>query len=182
MPDPDLSLVAQRVRAGDRAAFRSLVEHTAGDLFRLAARLLGNGADADEVLQDAYLKAYRALSDGQFDGRSAVRTWLYRVVTNTALDALRRRAVRPAGDDRELEAARVDPGEGAEAHLALSELGRWLDELPPDQRAALVLCSVQGLTSAEAAAVLGVSEGAVEQRLVRARAALRRRRGNDDDV
>ncbi len=85
--------------AGDRAAFRSLVEHTAGDLFRLAARLLGNGADADEVLQDAYLKVFRALSDGQFDGRSAVRTWLYRVVTNTALDALRRRAVRPGTND-----------------------------------------------------------------------------------
>lgn len=180
MTDPDLSLVAQRVRAGDRAAFRSLVEHTQADLYRLAARLLGNAADADEALQEAYVKAFRALSDGQFDGRAKLRTWLYRVVTNVALDALRRRAARPAGDDSELDAAQVDPG--ADAHLALAELSRWLDELPPEQRAALVLCSIEGLTNAEAAVVLGVSEGAVEQRLVRARATLRRRRGSDDEA
>ncbi len=176
---PDLSLVARRVRSGDTAAFRALVEHTQGDLFRLAARLLGSAADADEVLQDAYMKAYRALCDGKFDGRAGVRTWLYRVVTNTALDALRRRAVRPAGDDAELETA-VDSAPGADAQMALAELARWLDELPLEQRAALVLCGFEGLTNREASAVLGISEGAVEQRLVRARATLRERRGRDE--
>lgn len=179
MSSPDLSLVARRVQRGDSAAFRSLVEHTQGDLYRLAARLMGSAADAEEVLQEAYLKAYRALCDGNFDGRAAVRTWLYRVVTNSALDALRRRAVRPAGNDAGLDAA-VDSAPGADVHLALAELARWLDELPLDQRAALVLCAVEGMTNREASAVLGVSEGAVEQRLVRARATLRQRRGRDD--
>ncbi|MCC6900482.1 MAG: RNA polymerase sigma factor [Polyangiaceae bacterium] len=180
MTEPDLSLVARQVQRGDGAAFRTLVERTQGELFRLAARLMGNTADADEVLQDAYVKAHRALSAGQFDGRAMVRTWLYRVVTNTARDALRRRAARPAGDDRELEAAGVDSGRGADARLALAELSRWLDELPIEQRAALVLCSVEGLTNSEAAAALGVSAGAVEQRLVRARATLRKKRGGDE--
>ena len=178
MSELDLSLVARRVRAGDRAAFRTLVEHTQSDLFRLASRLMGNTADAEEVLQEGYVKAYRALSDGQFEERSKVRTWLYRVVTNVALDALRRRAARPAGDDEEL--AGLSTGAATDAQLALAELGRWLHELPSDQRAALVLCAIEGFTSSEAGAVLGVTEGAVEQRLVRARAALRRRRGNDD--
>lgn len=180
MTEPDLSLVARQVQRGDRAAFRSLVEHTQRELFRLAARLMGNTADADDVLQDAYLKVHRALGDGQFDGRSSLRTWLYRVVTNTALDALRRRAARPAGDDRELAASRVDAGRGAESQVALAELARWLDDLPVEQRAALVLCGVEGLTNGEAAEVLGVSPGAIEQRLVRARATLRKKRGGDD--
>lgn len=179
MPAPDLSLVAQRVRAGDRAAFRALVEHTERDLYRLAARLMGSEDDGAEVLQDAYLKAYRALAEGRFDGRAELRTWLYRVVTNVALDALRRRAVRPRGTERGLERERVEPV--ADASLALSELGAWLEELPAEQRAALVLCSIEGLSSSEAAEVLGVSEGAVEQRLVRARVALRKRRADDDD-
>lgn len=178
MSQLDLSLVARRVRAGDRAAYRTLVEHTQADLFRLAARLMGNTADAEEVLQEGYIKAFRALSDGQFQERSNVRTWLYRVVTNVALDALRRRAARPLGDDAALDG--LPSGGATEAELALSELSRWLDELPPEQRAALVLCAIEGFTSGEAAAMLGVTEGAVEQRLVRARAALRRRRGNDD--
>lgn len=180
MTEPDLSLVARQVQRGDRAAFRSLVEHTQRELFRLAARLMGSTADADDVLQDAYVKVHRALGDGQFDGRANLRTWLYRVVTNTALDALRRRAVRPAGDDRELPALGAESCGGAEAQVALSELSRWLDELPVEQRAALVLCSVEGLTNSEAAEVLGVSPGAVEQRLVRARATLRKKRGGDD--
>lgn len=180
MSEPDLSLVAKKVRAGDRAAYRTLVERTERALFRLAARLLGNEADAEEVLQEAYVKAFTALTDGSFDGRAQVQTWLYRVVTNTALDALRRRKARPRGDDSALEKLVGDAGNDPEARLALAELGRWLDELPAEQRAAVVLCSVEGLTNPEAAEVLGVSAGAIEQRLVRARATLKGRRGNDD--
>lgn len=182
MSDPDLRLLAQRVRGGDRAAYRILVDRTAQPLFRLAARLLGNEADAEDALQEAYVKAYRALEGGRFDGRSEVRTWLYRIVTNAALDALRRRAVRPAGDDAPLAGLPDDGHASPDARIALREFDAWLGELPPDQRVAMVLCGVEGLSNAEAADVLGVSAGAVEQRLVRARATLRQKRGADDEA
>jgi RNA polymerase sigma-70 factor (ECF subfamily) len=178
--EADLSLVARRVTSGDRAAFRVIVEATQNNLFRLAARIMGNTADAQDVLQEAFVKAYRALCDGRFDGRSAVGTWLYRIVSNSALDALRRRAVRPVED--EAQAMTETEPATAEEHMALRELSEWLGELPPEQRVALVLKAVEGRTTPEIAEILGTSEGAVEQRLVRARAILRKRRGEDDDA
>ncbi len=172
----DLSLSARRVARGDPAAFRTIVEHTEQQSYRLAARILGSTADAEDVLQEAYVKAYRALSEGRFDERAGVQTWFRRIVTNACIDALRRRAARPAGEDTALENGRFDSGLDPEARAALSELGSWLDDLPPEQRAALVLCAVEGLTAPEAADALACTVGAVEQRLVRARSALRRRR------
>jgi RNA polymerase sigma-70 factor, ECF subfamily len=174
-----LETAAARVADGDLAAFREVVSHTSATLYRLASRLMGSTADAEDSLQDAYLRAFDALRARRFDGRSDVRTWLYRIVTNACLDGLRRRRVRPvpAGD---LHEGSFDGQVPADARLALRELDRWLGELPADQRAALVLRFVEGLTSAEVAEILGCSEGAVEQRLVRARASLRQR-GQDDD-
>ena len=176
----DLTVAAEQVEAGDRSAFRIIVEQTQAPLFRLAARMMGGTADAEDTLQEAYVKAYRALTDGQFDHRSSVRTWLYRVVVNTAIDALRRRAARPPLEDVAPEMAKFDPGRGAEAQLALREIGDWLEDLPAEQRAAMVLTAIEGMTTNEAAKILGCSEGAVEQRLVRARATLRKRRGDDE--
>lgn len=150
------------------------------ELFRLAARMAGSHADGEEILQDAYLKAHGALLAGKFEARSSPRTWLYRVVANTALDWLRRRAVRARSVEHLSDQPPSNDGARVEALVALRELGRWLDLLPLDQRAAIVLCGVEGLTTAEAARVLGASEGAVEQRLVRARTTLRRRRHDVD--
>lgn len=172
---PDLEAAAARVVAGDLQAFGEIVERTSHELVRLAARLVGSLPDAEDVVQDAYVSAYRALGAGRFDGRSSVKTWLYQIVTHRAIDALRSTARRP------IAAAHVDelaPGAGnAEAQLALMELSDWLECLPAEQRAAVVLKSVQGFSSKETADILGCSEGAVEQRLVRARATLRARRG-----
>jgi RNA polymerase sigma-70 factor (ECF subfamily) len=135
--------------------------------------MLGSVVDAEDVVQEAYVKAYKALTTGEFDGRSNVSTWLYRIVTNQAIDAMRGRARRPKptdmADDSTSDLA------SAEEKLALAELADWMDELPADQRAALVLKAVEGMTSPEIAEVLQCSEGAVEQRLVRARATLRKR-------
>jgi len=174
-----LETAATRVAEGDLAAFRDVVTQTSATLYRLAARLMGNTADAEDALQDAYLRAFNALRARRFDGRSDIRTWLYRIVTNACLDGLRRRRVRPvpAGD---LPDGSFDGQVPAEARMALRELDRWLGELPADQRAVLVLRFVEGLTSAEVAEILGCSEGAVEQRLVRARASLRLR-GQEND-
>ncbi|HKO51847.1 MAG TPA: RNA polymerase sigma factor [Polyangiaceae bacterium] len=170
-----LEKAVDRVLSGDRSAFQQIVDATSQKLVQLGARIMGNQADAEDVVQEAYVKAYRALTAGEFDRRSSTNTWLYRIVVNGAIDAKRSRKRRAEASDE-----RVDPGwDGAaraEARLALAELDDWLRALPPDQRAALVLQSMEGLNNTEIAQVMGVSEGAVEQRLVRARASLRQKR------
>ncbi|HEY5375702.1 MAG TPA: RNA polymerase sigma factor [Polyangiaceae bacterium] len=171
-----LEKAVDRVLAGDRAAFQQIVDTTSQKLVRLGARIMGNQADAEDVVQEAYVKAYRALTAGDFDRRSSTSTWLYRIVVNGAIDAKRSRSRRhETTDDVQIEPG-WDGAAFAEARLALSELDEWLAALPPDQRAALVLQSMEGLNNTEIAQVMGVSEGAVEQRLVRARATLRSRR------
>ncbi|MEM1033885.1 MAG: sigma-70 family RNA polymerase sigma factor [Myxococcota bacterium] len=171
----DLELQAARVARGDRAAFRVIVEHTQVPLHRLATRLVGNPAEAEDVLQEAYVKAFRALTADRFAGDAALSTWLYRIVTNAALDHLRRRRPQEKGAAEPPEPG-FDGTISAEARLALRELDLWLKDLTPDQRAVVILKAVEGMTTPEVAEVLDCSEGAVEQRLVRARAALRRRR------
>jgi RNA polymerase sigma-70 factor, ECF subfamily len=169
-----LEEAAQRVQRGDASAFRAIVEATASRLVRFSSRIMGSVTEAEDVVQEAYVKAYRALVEGQFDARSSVTTWLHRIVVNASLDARRKRK-HDAKDDLRDAIAPVQNAT-AEETIALRELASWLDELPDDQRAALVLKSVEGMASSEIAAVLGCSEGAVEQRLVRARATLRERR------
>jgi RNA polymerase sigma-70 factor (ECF subfamily) len=139
--------------------------------------MLGSLADAEDVVQEAFVKAYRSLSAGQFDGRSSVKTWLYRIVTHATIDAMRTRARRKTSED--VVMGNWDGLALAEARLALAELFEWLEALPPEQRAAIVLKAVEDMTTAEIAKILECSEGAVEQRLVRARAALRERRSRD---
>jgi RNA polymerase sigma-70 factor (ECF subfamily) len=165
---------ARAVAAGDAAAFRVVVDALGGGLFRLLARMLGDAAAAEDVLQDVLLRAFQAIRAGRFDGGAALRTWLHRIAINAAVDALRHRARRGAAS------APVEPPAHApvgtlEARCALHRLAALLDGLPFEQRSALVLKELEGLSSAEVAAALGISEGAVEQRLVRARAVLRRR-------
>ncbi len=152
------------------------MELTADGLVRYAARLLGSVADAEDVVQESYVKAYRSLAEGRFEGRASLKTWLYRIVTRTGIDhkRSRKRAERLAASDFAL-AAGFDGGAQAESRLALRELEEWLVTLPVEQRSALVLQSLEGFTNREIAGILECSEGAVEQRLVRARAALRAR-------
>jgi RNA polymerase sigma-70 factor, ECF subfamily len=169
----NLGEAAQRVQSGDAAAFQRIVDATSARLVRLGARMMGNVVDAEDVVQEAYVKAYRALMSGEFDGRANVSTWLYRIVTNQAIDAMRSRTRRPKPTDTADES--TSDLASAEQKLALAELADWMSELPPDQSAALVLKAVEGMTSPEIAEILQCSEGAVEQRLVRARAALRKR-------
>jgi len=171
----DLQLQAARVAQGDRAAFRTIVQHTQVPLLRLASRLLGDSAEAEDVLQEAYVKAFRALAADRFSGDAKLETWLYRVVTNAALDHMRRRRPKEKSVS-ELPEPQVDGAGSAEARMALRELDHWLKDLTPDQRAVVVLKAIEGMTTPEAAQVLACSEGAVEQRLVRARATLRERR------
>ena len=177
MSSVDLRLLAARVKAGDRAVFRQIVEHTRAPLFRLAARMLGNMSDAEDVLQDAYVSAFRSLLEGRYDGRSKFETWMYRVVANACIDALRRRKVRQVELPPEPQ---FDGAASAETRIALSELDALLGTLNAQDRAVVLLVLGEGLTVKEAAEALGSTEGAVEQRLMRSRAALRKRRDAEE--
>ena len=186
-----IQAACEAVAAGDAAAFSRVVEATSGRLFRLAARMVGDVGEAEDVLQDAYVRAFDALRSGRFDGRSSPETWLYRVVTNAALDAMRARKRRrwwglgggkrpgPAAEEGEADMAdaaeQVSSAERLAAREALRELSAWMADLPEEQRTALILKELEGLPTSEVATIMGSSVGAVEQRLVRARAALRRR-------
>jgi len=168
-----LDQAVDRVIAGDIAAFGEIVSVTSDRLVRLGARMLGSLADAEDVVQEAYMSAFEALSSGRFDRRASVETWLGRIVTNRAIDVLRRRTRRRSVSDEA-----IDPGfdgvASAEARIALAEIENWLGALPPEQRAAVTLKALEGRSSSEVAYMLNSSEGAVEQLLVRARATLRK--------
>ena len=172
----DLQKVAAAVAAGDPSAFPRLVEATQERLVRLSARLLGSVAEAEDVVQEAYLRAYRALVAGRFDGRASVATWLHRIVVNATLDAKRARKNAPPPTEAAPETG-FDGAPATEARVALRELAAWLGALPEEQQVVLVLKAVEDLSSAEIAEIVGCSEGAVEQRLVRARATLRKMEG-----
>ncbi len=176
---PTLEQAVARIRNGDIGAFRELVDETSPRLCRLAARIMGSVADGEDVVQDAYIKAYGALMQGRFDGRSHIHTWLYRIVTNTAITALRSRARQRRVTDDPATPVPGNPN-SPETHLAVSEIAEWMGALPPEQRVTLVLKTLEGLTSGEIAAIMDCSEGAVEQRLVRARAKLRERQRYHD--
>ena len=165
---------AQRVKNGEFSAFKDIVEATSAQLVRVAARIVGDMAEAEDVVQESYISAFQALSEGSFDGRSTVVTWLRRIVVNRSIDALRSRRRRPVLDDVRVEGSWVGSA-SIETGVALSEMNAWMDILSPEQRVTLVLSVMEGLSNAEIAEHLGCSEGAVEQRLVRARVALRQR-------
>ncbi|WP_437928336.1 RNA polymerase sigma factor [Sorangium sp. So ce291] len=177
----DLDELFRRVQDGDELAFRAVVGATSRGLFRAAVRLLGNEAEAQELVQEAYLRAFEALREGAWQPSARAHGWLLRIVTHGAIDLLRRRKTRPQPVAEVLSSAAADDGGDAERRLRLRELSGWLDELSPDQRAAVVLRYLEGMTNEEVARLLGISEGAVEQRLLRAKAALRKRVNDDGD-
>jgi RNA polymerase sigma-70 factor (ECF subfamily) len=144
-------------------------------MVRLAARILGDVGEAEDAVQEAFARVFAAIEAGDLLEEAHASTYLYRSVTNAALDSLRRRRRRAAwtrffGDDEpETAGHEVAPDVAA----ALGELATLLAALPDEQRVAIVLKEVEGWTSAEIAAARGCTEGAVEQRLLRARATLR---------
>ena len=152
--EPDHDLMA-RVARGDERAFRVLARRHAAGALRLARRILGSEALAEEIVQEALWRVWRAAPRWRPD--AAFRTWFCRVVTNLCLNARRRPAELPlsaAGDP-------VDPAPDAAAALEAGERDRRLaaaiDALPPRQRAAIVLTYQEGLGNAEAASVLDTS-------------------------
>ncbi|MFG2824527.1 RNA polymerase sigma factor SigM [Kitasatospora sp. NPDC048365] len=172
----DAELLARHV-AGDPDAFGRLVHRHRDRLWAVAVRTLGDPEEAADALQDALVSAFRGAHT--FQGRSAVTTWLHRIVVNACLDRARRTAVRRTGsldqDPRPLEGA-LGSAEPADAPVVRAELRAEvtaaLGALPEDQRAALVLVDMQGYPVAEASAILGVPVGTVKSRCARGRARL----------
>lgn len=175
MADEVDDAVVRRAVGGDQQAFAAMVRHYDHRLRALAFRILHDRDAMDDALQEAYVKAFRALP--QFRVGSAPGTWLYRIVYNACLDELRRRKRRPAQpfDDAGLEhLADAASTPAADAALAgNAALDSALAALPPDQRAALVLVDAEGYDYAAAAEILGVASGTIGSRVSRARATVR---------
>jgi RNA polymerase sigma-70 factor (ECF subfamily) len=180
---PEGELVAS-CRAGDAVAFARLVSLHEGMVVNLAARLLGDAEEAKDVAQEVFLRVHRML--GRFEGRSSLRTWIYRITVNQCHNRRRLWSRRRRDRERALEEgllvtgeAREDPGFGPFAQALRRERARIVQEallaLRFEHRTVLVLREVEGLTCEEVARTLGVPEGTVKSRLSRAREAMRRR-------
>jgi RNA polymerase sigma-70 factor, ECF subfamily len=178
-------------REGDGEAFGLLVRRHQRRVYRLAVHLLKSGAEAEDVTQDTFVRAYGALD--RFDGRSEPFTWIYRICVNLSLNALRSRKTRrsAAPDDPRVEGLLIDnrPASASPARTtADKQLSRALvegiDTLSDTLRTTLVLVCIDGLSHAEAGEVLGCPEGTVAWRVHEARKKLRgvlSERGFDDD-
>lgn len=169
--DPDLP-VLKRIASGDSSACGLLVDRHLPRLHALATRMLGSAADADEVCQDAFVRAWRQAPDWK-PGAARFSSWLHQVVLNLSRDRLRSR--RESVPLEQLpEGAHEDTPEQAQGELDRSlMIRRAMQQLPARQRAALLLCHFQGLTNIEAAAALALSVDALESLLARARRGLR---------
>nr|WP_222132196.1 sigma-70 family RNA polymerase sigma factor [Pseudonocardia sp. C8] len=164
-----------RAQDGDVHAFTELARRHQDALYRVAVRVLGQRADAEDALQEALLDAWRRI--GTFRGDAAFSTWMYRIVTNrcTAL-ARRNRRTAPLPDDTPApDPGARSPERAAEVDAELAALSQAVRELPHDQRTCWVLRELEGLGYAEIAEVTGAGEAAVRGRIHRARAALAER-------
>lgn len=163
-------------RHGDDGAFAELVRRTHGDTYALARRLVSNDDDALDVVQDAYLRAYRSLH--KFRGDSQFTTWMYRITANCAstyLGRRRRHQHDDLGDHLEVLDPRPenDPAVAADSSTLRERLEDAVAGLPPRLRAVVVLRDIYDLSHAEIADELGISESAAKVRLHRARRRLR---------
>jgi RNA polymerase sigma-70 factor (ECF subfamily) len=178
----DLELV-RRAQRGERGAFDLLVLRYQHKVIKLVARLLRDPAEAEDVAQEAFVKAYRAL--GSFRGDSAFYTWLYRIAVNTARNAMASRQRRPLDYEAELSEAeqatvesRLRHGDTPEATALTEEIretvNRAVAELPEDLRTAIILREVEGLSYEEIASAMDCPVGTVRSRIFRAREAIDR--------
>lgn len=180
---PEFSVEA--LRKGDRAEFARLVDAFSGPVYRLAIKILGDEQDAEDALQETFLKVFKHL--GEFEGRSSLSTWIYRIAVNEALMILRQRKgpVASLDEEREGEEGDMEPSEIVDWRSLpedelLSEEGRRLleiaiNELPASLKVVFLLRDIEGLSIRETAEALELTETAVKTRLLRARLRLRER-------
>ena len=173
----------QALRSGDRVEYARMVETYSGTIYRLALKMLNNPQDAEDILQETFIKAFRGLEG--FDGRSSLSTWLYRIATNEALMQLRKKRLDMVSIDEPMETQEgeqeprqiVDWCCIPEDELLTAEsrayLDKAIDSLPETLKVVFLLRDIEGLSTQEVTEVLGLSETAVKTRLSRARMRLR---------
>ena len=182
-PDVDQQLV-ERVQKGDKRAFDLLVIKYQHKVMAVISRLIRDPAEAQDVAQEAFIKAYRALPG--FRGDSAFYTWIYRIAINTAKNYLVARNRRPPASDLDVEDAEFYPGNDAihemntpERNLLRDELQATIEQafqdLPTDLRTAVSLRELEGLSYEEIAEVMECPVGTVRSRIFRAREAIDKR-------
>lgn len=177
MPQRTDRELVDAAREGDAEAFGTFVRRHQKRIYRLAAHMLRDAAEAEDVTQDAFVRAYRALD--RFDGRSEPFTWLYRIAVNLSLNTIRSRKTRrtgPSVDDPRVEGAMVEtrvtignPAELTSDRQVARMLAEGLDSLSETLRVTLILVTVDGLSHGEAAEILGCPEGTVAWRVHEAR-------------
>jgi RNA polymerase sigma-70 factor (ECF subfamily) len=156
-------------RGGDLWAFEEVIRRHRRAVYRVALRMLGNPADAEDAAQDVFLQAWRALPG--YRGESSASTWLYRIVANRCLNVLRARREEEPLDEGQ-EALASGTAALAQGRLELEALKQAIRGLGPEQRAPLVLRELEGLSYEEIAAVLDLTLAAVKGRIHRARVEL----------
>ncbi len=182
MEASDLAVVA-RVKAGDHDAFRHLVERHSRSVFRLAYRLTGHEQDAEDVVQETFLRAFREIR--RFEARSSFATWLYRITVNCSHDLLRQRpraGTRPSLDDPDLRVADELADSSAAADPLRELTSRRIDErvraamadLSGQERSAFVMRHYEGLSIEEIGGVLNLKASAAKHSIFRAVQKLRR--------
>lgn len=181
MPDETDQALVERVQAGDKTAFDLLVRKYQHRVLKLVGRFVNDAAEAEDVAQEAFLKAYRALAS--FRGDSAFYTWLYRIAINTAKNALVAHRRRPVDFDLDLQdpdqyerQARLRDDDTPEGVVLTDEIRQVVEQamaqLPEDLRTAIVLRELEGLSYEEIATAMDCPVGTVRSRIFRAREAI----------
>lgn len=171
MHDPDAEDVAAAGR-GDRAAAARLIARHSPKLFAVARRMLGAGAEAEDAVQDAFLKLWTHAGRWK-PGAAKFETWLYRVTLNACYDRLRRRPAEPLDAAASVADGAPGPDAGLDRPAVAVAIEEALASLPERQRAAILLCHFQDRGNLEAAEIMGLSVEALESLLARGRRALR---------
>ncbi|MEV6066283.1 sigma-70 family RNA polymerase sigma factor [Nocardia sp. NPDC052001] len=168
----DDATLAARVRDGDIRAFEQLVLRYEGAMFRLASRMLADRAEAQDIVQEVFLTAWRRI--GQLQDDAAFSGWLYRMTTNRCLNVLRSRQLPVDADPDAAESPRVEtrPEHAAQVNGQLEALTAALGQLTPEQRACWLLREVHGRSYEEIGEIVGANATAVRGRIARARAQL----------
>lgn len=182
--DPSDRLLVERIQSGDKAAFDILVRKYQHKVLKLVSRFVSDPAEAEDVAQEAFIKAYRALPS--FRGDSAFYTWLYRIAINTAKNAIVSARRRPVDFDLDMQDpeqydrhARLRDADTPEGMLLTEEIRKTvlqaIEQLPEDLRTAITLRELEGLSYEEIAEAMECPVGTVRSRIFRAREAIDRR-------
>jgi RNA polymerase sigma-70 factor, ECF subfamily len=174
MEDTDSAAIA-RARSGDPDGFRSLVERHSRNVFRLAFRMTGNENDAEDIVQETFLRAYKQLA--RYESRSSFGTWLYRIAANCSLDLIRTRKFRgelpkPEGEDKDpmdlIASPQPGPDRLAASRQVEEHVAGAMAALSGQERTAFVLRHFEGLSIEEISGVLGVGGNAAKHSIFRA--------------